>query len=220
MEILAFLTKALFWPVLLLLVTLVALVFSVRYYQRYRHLRVFAFYIFISLLIDIADIWKLTSSGLNQETNTILRIFDNVFLVFEFLVFSLFILYCVRGRSRKLTVKIIIFLFLGLVFLISAVINSNFVLSFKTAIAESILLVFPCLIYYYELFITVTNRPLNSDPSFWVITGIFFLNACSIPLLLIFRLLGSFSHIAFTLNYVLYCILFILLIRAYCCRPF
>jgi hypothetical protein len=60
---------------------------------------------------------------------------------------------------------------------------------------------------------------LKNQPSFWIITGILFLNTSSIPMLLTAGLLGNYSAAAFCLNFILYSILFILIIRAYLCTP-
>jgi hypothetical protein len=84
---------------------------------------------------------------------------------------------------------------------------------------ESVFLVPPCLLYFYERFLTVNLQPLKEQPSFWVVTGVLFLNSCSIPLQLTFGYLGKYREAAFSLNYILYSIFFILLIRAYLCSP-
>jgi hypothetical protein len=60
---------------------------------------------------------------------------------------------------------------------------------------------------------------LAAQPAFWVITGILFLNACDIPLLLTARLMGSYFREVFSINYILYIVLFVLLIRAFLCPP-
>jgi hypothetical protein len=78
-------------------------------------------------------------------------------------------------------------------------------------------LVPPCLIYFYQLFQTNDPQPLKDQPAFWVITGVLFLKACSIPLLLTVDLMTGYQNSAYTLNYILYTVLFVLLIRAYLC---
>jgi hypothetical protein len=211
----------LIYAVPLVLATVIALVFSIRYYRSHRSLRIFTYYIFFSLLADIAAFWERASGRIGYSEHIALNIYYNLFIVIEFLAFSLFILHYVRKRSARLAIKTTIIVFLGIFFLISFV-HFDFVPRLKYIIyiiAESVFLVFPCLIYYYELFITVTPRPLKDEPSFWAVTGIFVLKSCSIPLWLTLTWLGRFAPIAFSLNSVLYSILFILLIRAYCCSP-
>ncbi len=211
----------LIYAVPLVLATVIALVFSIRHYQSHRTLRIFTYYIFFSLLTDIAAFWERASSGIGHGEHIALNIYYNLFIVIEFLAFSLFILHYIRKRSARLAIKTTIIVFLAM-FLWISFIHFGFVPSrqyINYIIAESVFLVLPCLIYYYELFITLTARPLKDEPSFWAVTGIFVLKSCSIPLWLTLTWLGRFALIAFSLNSVLYCILFILLVRAYCCSP-
>ena len=86
-------------------------------------------------------------------------------------------------------------------------------------VLESVFLVFPCLIYFYEFFSTATLRPLRDQPAFWVVSGILFVHAGDIPLQMTIHFLGSLQEMAYMLNYILFSILFILLIRAYLCTP-
>jgi hypothetical protein len=221
MEILDFLSNQIYCSVLMELVTFIALIVSIRYYKRHPQLRIFTYYILFSLLDDLANTWEQTTKQVGHYTTVGIRVVDSVFIIFEFLIFSLFILHYVRGRSGRLAIKIVILLFFSMFLWVSIINVKNFYIGLDTRymIAESILLVFPCLIYYYGLFVNVSPNPLSEDPSFWVVTGFFFLNACSIPMILTFAWLGRFAHIVFSLNYLLYIILFILLIRAYRCRP-
>jgi hypothetical protein len=202
--------------VVLMLVTSIALVFSIKYYRRHSSLRVFPFYICFSLLTDITSIWERTGRGIGQGIQFGLNICYNIFIVFDFLVFSLFILYYVNGPSRRLAIKGIVFI--GMLLWIWFV-HFDVAPGITYIGVESMLLIFPCLIYYYELFVTLTPRQFNREPSFWIVTGLFLVKACSIPLWLTLDRLGRFAFMAFSLNVALYIVLFILLIKAYRCSP-
>jgi hypothetical protein len=83
----------------------------------------------------------------------------------------------------------------------------------------TIFLVPPCLVYFYELFMTVNLRSITNQPAFWIVTGLFFLNACNVPLMMTAAYLENYFDAAYSLNYILFGIFFILLIRAYLCTP-
>ncbi len=153
---LIYLTKAFYWDALVLM-TFIALIFSIRYYWRHRTLRVFTYYIFFSLLADIADLWDRAYGGIEYGKHVVLNIYYNSFIVFEFLVSSLFILYYVKNSSRRLAIKTTIIVYLAMFSMITFV-HVDFLPRIMYIIAESVLLVFPCLIYYYELFVTVTPK--------------------------------------------------------------
>jgi hypothetical protein len=201
---------------LLMLVTVISLVFSLKYYGRHRSLRIFTYYVFFSLLTDIAGIWERSAGGIGYATRICLNICCNLFVVFEFLVISVFILYHVKRPPGRLAIKTIVFLGILLTILF---VHFGDAPRLVYVVGESILLVCPCLIYFYGLFNTVSSRQFNNEPAFWVVTGVFFLKSCCIPLWLTLNSLGTFADMAFTLNIVLYSTLFLLLIKAYCCHP-
>jgi hypothetical protein len=202
----------------MILLAVAALMISIIYYKRSSSLHIFTYYIAFSLLQSMADCYFYTSTADEHLRRAVLMIASNSFMLFEFIVFNYFILHNINSRKRRRIVRMNGLLFVGvLIFVVSR--TYRHILEGSYFLLESVFLVLPCLIYFYDLFITVSLRPLRDQPSFWIITGILFLNACSIPLLLTLGFLGNYREAAFTLNYILYIVLFILLIRAYLCTP-
>lgn len=84
--------------------------------------------------------------------------------------------------------------------------------SFNLTAIEGLLVVLPCLEYYYGLFRNPPANNLLNEPYFWVITGILLLFSCLIPL----SLIGDFlvRHFPYTfdaiywLNFFAYIALF------------
>jgi hypothetical protein len=139
-------------------------------------------------------------------------------MLFSFIACNLFILHYIGSPLKRRIIRINGLLYFGV--LIFAAAKTSFRLSeMFLAVSESIFLVPPCLVYFYELFSTVNLRPLKNQPAFWVVTGMLFLNASIIPLYLTVEYLGNYTMQSYTLNYILYSIFFILLIRAYLCPP-
>jgi hypothetical protein len=202
----------------MMMATLAALVVSLRYYNRHKDLRIFTYYILFSFLDDLTEFFAQLGKLDSITSRTINASFENAFMLFEFIVCNYFILQHVSSSKRRLAVKVnalIYFCFLLWV----GVTHYKDIYQHTFFSFEAIFLVLPCLLYFYELFVTVRPAPLKNQPSFWIITGILFLNACSVPMLLTLGLLGKYRSAAFCLNFILYSILFILIIRAYLCTP-
>jgi len=202
---------------LMILIALVTFIISLKYYGRHRILRIFSYYLGFSLLQSAVDCYRhMIGKGAHIPTLYAL-IVDTAFLVFEFSVCTLFILQFISAEKRRLILKINTVLYFVLLALL-------FVLKFPDVpfawlfLLQSIVLVPPCLVYFYELFITVNSQSLKDQPPFWIVTGILFLNSCSIPLYLSLDYLGRYADSAFALNDILYSIFFILMIRAYRCN--
>jgi hypothetical protein len=218
MNFLSFLAMSYYGVGIMMACTLAALVISIRYYRRHRNLRIFTYYIAFSFLQDMATFYALPYTHSWNLRMVMLVITALGFILFEFIVCNLFILRYIISPVRRRMIRIDCLLFFGiLIFMYVGI--SHRILAGSYAVLESILIVPPCLLYFYELFLTVNIQPLKNQPAFWVVTGILFLHACDILLMLTFKFFGDYADAAFTLNYILYSLLFILLIRAYLCKP-
>jgi hypothetical protein len=200
-----------------------AFVVSVRYYRRHPSLRIFCYYIAFALLQSASNIYKFVADGsdsfeIESVPGDIAIVVADLFMIFDVLVFSYFIHFCVTGRWRRRIIKINAVLFLCIL-LLYHILTIRFFFHEAFFYLASIFLMLPCLFYYYELFLGINNKPLKNQPSFWIVTGIFLLRAADTPLLLLLGHLGSAMEAAWALNYILYSIFFILLVRAYRCRP-
>jgi len=194
-----------------------ALVVSLKYYRRHKELRAFPWYILFSLMEDGADFYRYAK---NQAPGAriVAGIAGNAFMLFEFILCTCFILLHVSSVLRRRAIKVnamIYLLFLAFFCIRKPVLLTVAIWYFF----ESLFLVLPCLVYFYELFLDVHLQPLTDKPAFWIITGILFLNCCAIPLFLTAGALGKYNEAAFSLNYILYALFFSLLIRAYLCQP-
>lgn len=209
------------------LFTVAALIIGIIYYKRHRNLRILTWYIAFSLFQDMSTFYAFPDRHPGNFRVDQMYITSIGFMLFEFIACSLFILRCIRSPQRRRIIKINALLFFGIIIANAALTFPDFGRLYDTyttyyLLPESFFLVIPCLIYFYELFLTRNLRPLTDQPAFWIITGILFLNACEIPLLVTSNLLKEITHYyneAFSLNYILYVLLFILLMRAFLCPP-
>lgn len=203
--------------------TLAALAVSIIYYRRHRRLRIFTWYIAFSFLQDMAVFFAFLSSPTSRPPMaslpmSIMVVSRHVFMVFEFVIYNLFILYYIKSHKWRRVIWMNGFIFF-VVLLLTVARFYNYLNTHPIyyPLLESIFLVPPCLIYFYQLFTTIDPGSLKDQPPFWVITGMLFLKACSIPLYLTVQLMVGYENAVYTLNYVLYIVMFVLLIRAYFC---
>ena len=198
--------------------TLAALVVSIKYYGRHRVLRIFTYYIAASLLQDLSALYILLCVHSGQLQTDLLEISVNTFMLFDFIVCNFFILHYISSPLRRRIIRLNGLLFLGLLILFYIRLYPR-TLGLSLVPYQCIFLILPCLLFFYELFLTVNPQPLKNQPAFWVVTGILFLHACDVPLMLTVPFLQHYAQAAYSLNYILYSLLFILLIRAYLCTP-
>lgn len=149
------------------------------------------------------------------------------FVLIEFIVFYLFFYHQFNNKriQNKITVTGKIYTAVAVLFTLYASIFP-FPLTIKSLTAyiyvtSSILILIPAFYYFYTLFIEPPTKNLLQESSFWITTGIAFLHSLNIPLFLIENyLLKKFITIwysMYSINYIAYCFLFILLIISLLC---
>jgi hypothetical protein len=201
----------------MLLVELITLIVSVLNYRRHRTLRVFTYYILFSMAQMFADL-AYFGFGKTIILKNFLISFTNLFMLFEFSVGIIYILRNISGKGRKIAIYIDAALYLGLLALVG-IKDFRFLYQGSFFLFESFFMLLPCLLYYYDLFISGRSERLTDEPSFWIVTGFVLLDACSIPMYMAWSFTGRDQDDIYAMNYILYTILFLLMIRAYRCPP-
>ena len=157
-------------------------------------MKLFPFYIFFSLSIDIHDYFPQSKSFGAAPLN--------IFSIVEFFFFYNFYRMVFEGKTLK---SILIILCLG--FIISTIIISFFLnkiydsenffslirthLFVEILVLENIFLVIPVLFYYRSLFKPPYIQNLVNDPIFLVMTGIIFCFSISTPILVFARTIAK-----------------------------
>lgn len=88
---------------------------------------------------------------------------------------------------------------------------------------QALFLSIACVLYYIDLYKKESKLNLTVLPSFWAITGLSFFMVCTLP----YSILGSYlmqtdfrSYFQlFSIFNIFYCILFLMIMKAYFCRP-
>lgn len=185
-------------------------------------------YIIISVLLLLGSYWvHMNIDGL-QST----RIFETMNICFEAVEVMIFTTYFYFILKRT---RIVFFhLFLAFGFMVLVFIQAyqfNFLITdearlatlstYNAAIGLSIIS-FQCLSYYHQLFTDAPTKNLFSSSSFYITTSLFFYCITVIPFFLIAENLktdyGPVYRIIYSLHYITFSLLFILIARSFLCR--
>jgi hypothetical protein len=203
---------------MLLASTVAALFVATIYYRRQPELRIFLYYTLFSFLTDLTDLYRVMV-GVNERFPILLQAALNVvFTFFEFVVFAWFIYLQMSGTRSRRAIKILSSIYLTYM-LLGVIWRHMFIWYQGFYFLESVFITILCLLYFYELFAHTPEGPLNTQPAFWIITGILLMNCCCIPLYLTIGFLGKYIFVSYNLIYLLYTVFFGLMIRAYLCKP-
>ena len=154
---------------------------------------------------------------------------DYFITLLELIIFSHFYHQLIESRTVKRLIIVSNSLFV-LFYIYMGVSDENFFYKGITEgtqstvyTVEGIILLILCSYYFFELFKKLPVVNLKNEPVFWVSTGLFFFMTCTLPYSLIENYIEKhypdFSFMLYSLYYLFYIILFIMIIRAYLCKP-
>ena len=216
-------------PILLASI-LFAILIGAKFFKResiYLHFMFYAIINFLLLTVLDTDINK---KGIPARQNTLIIETENTLIeLIEFGVFYKFFLNVLRMKIAKqlMTISIIPFLSLSIIFFIQITrpeFSRNQIRSFSYTInvIELFLLLFPCLIFFYELFTKEASQVLVKSPSFWITTGLFFYCIVSLPFLLIGADLAvnnrELYNLMFAIHYTSLAFVFLSIAKAFQCK--
>ena len=145
----------------------------------------------------------------------------------EFSVFTHFFLQVIKGVQRKKVIKICFILF-AIFFLYCFITDENFYRSVssdtqnRVYTIESLFISIFSVFYFFELFKNLPAVRLGNEPSFWVATGIFFFNFCTLPFSLMESYFASENHSLasklYAIFYIFYILMMFMIIRGYSCK--
>jgi hypothetical protein len=202
---------------IMFVVLIIAFIISLKYHKRSKELRIITYYLGASVLEDSIN----TYFDLVKKNTLVLYTTLGLFLIVEFIIFCIYLYNAISSRRMRAIMKFFYWTFLALL-LFSWIKWKSIDVPQLAYVVEALYLIVPCLVYFYELFTGSKLVFLKSHPSFWIVTGILFYNSCSLPLFLLIeyfnRKAPTYANILFSLNYILYSILYLLFLRAYLCK--
>ena len=153
---------------------------------------------------------------------------DYFFTLLELLIFSHFYYHLINTRPIKKAIILTNLSFLILyIYLLFEDEDFHVSISEKTQniayTVEGIILLFICLTYLTNIFKRPPHLNLKNDPAFWISTGLFFFLTCTLPFSILEnyidqKYLNSTAWL-YAIFYIFYILLFLMIIRAYLCKP-
>lgn len=179
----------------------------------------FYWYNIVAILVTLFFLLQLHFFG---KLNLALGL-NNISVLFHFTFLSFFVIKVIPNHNKKALLFLKLIYFVIVFFTIKFFINTNITKQINAAfsIINLGLFIFT-LTYYFQLLNTTPKFNLLSEPSFWVITGIFFSSALLFPVstALDYLPVNSIKNNLFIINLALSipCILFhLFLIKAFIC---
>jgi len=169
--------------VALLLAFIVAALYSYRGFNP-PYMRIFLWYLFVSLLVEVlvnSYIGRLFGFQLfGSHQGYAQNAMYNFFTLFELLMFSWFLFRIIRSSLiKRILVVLVIIYSIFYIYISVWVYPGQF--NSLAVVVEGIIIIIPSLTYYRELFTRDKPIDLAGEPSFWMVTGLFFYLATIIP---------------------------------------
>ncbi len=147
----------------------------------------FFWYPLLAVIVSLPAIFAFFFS---KSLYPIANISNNISLFFHFSFLGFFIIRAIPDRKNDYLFKIIFVIFFALIALLLVTGNIKKINGPAFATANLGLTIF-CIIYYYRLFNDLPILNLRTEPSFWIITGIFFCMTLHIPMYATFNYLNN-----------------------------
>lgn len=189
--------------------------------KRIGRLKILIIYSIACLTQSLLGVMANVLSDRKPATCILLENSINVFVLLEFIFFYQFIIGALASRvARMLFRGVRIIVCLGTIY---SWLSSN---RFNETpcvftIAESYLIIIPCLYFYFELFTYRPKVPLQHQADFWAVTGMLFLFLLLAPLFLQSGTLfldASQPSDAYAMTFVGYAVLYIFFLNAVRCK--
>jgi len=216
---------------LLLLVLFIALIISIRKRKKYKILNTFPFYIIFLIMVYITGTASTLSSAIKYHPEFfwgLTEYTDYGFTIFEIVTFSVFFYQLIDNLLLKriiIVANLVFILFSIYMFITShAFYQFNFQITKSTVYTvEGVILFMICLFYFIEFFKKPPTLNLKNEPVFWISTGALFFFAGTLPYSVlenhIIRNYRDVYYPSYSIFYIFYILLFLMIIRAYLCKP-
>lgn len=206
-----------------LIISILCCYTSLKYRTKYLELNHLFLYSLASLSQTILTKALAVLSGTisTQRVNIYTNISIHIFILIEFSsIYFFFYKNNVFTKLVKKTLSLICIVFISfyIVTLNSTFFSPNMGHLYYT---ESLVILIPCFIYLYQLFLKPPTLDLLQEPAFWFTSGILIYFVLTLPLFLIIDNLQQ-KHLGYlvnTINCFGYIIIFSFLIKAFRCKP-
>ena len=225
-----YLAESLYTPLLSFLMAGAAFFISIRYRKRHPQLGVFRIYFAAYIFVTIC-VFLTAAYGSHPSSHAVVvlsPLFDLLLTIIEFLVFIRYFAILLPGARNRFLLRLIRALFLLVTFILfsrdllfrSRLFQDTLQVIF---VVQAACLIAACFLYFINIFRHTPVSRLRNEPGFWVATGLSFMMVCTFPLSLFLNYVEAHGTVAydslFAIFYIFYCLLFLMIIRAYLCSP-
>lgn len=223
-DLLQYLRNGFYSEVALFLILLATLGVSIKHRDKIPGLRFFPVYLVSFLTLLAFEYILMIIPTFPTRAIKLIDFFGNyVVTIIEFFTFFYFFHFTIQSNAYKRFIRIlctITCMILSIPFLISASLQNIRTLH-TIYIIESIVLVLICILYFIELFNSPPILSLTNTSHFWISSGLLFYLLGTLPVTIITDYVYTLNYFLYANLYaivnVFYCLLFILVIRAYKC---
>jgi hypothetical protein len=210
------------------LIAVIGLIISIRKRKQYPQLNPLIFFFASYVLLGLINYFIIATKTVLHLKYTIFRYSDFIDTIIEFIAFFFIIKNHIISSKIKKALNPLLVFFTSSIFLYFIYYKSNYAeidQYFLQAIftVQASFLIIACILYYMDLFRKEPDLNLANQPSFWVITGVFFFMLCTLPFSLFCSYLFKTNYYLyaqlFSIFNIFYCILFLMIIKAYFCKP-
>ena len=207
-----------FTPLILYAIQILTVIVSVRNRNKFPELKYFHLYPITSLFQTTIALGSMTI--VDDSIDLVQHPSVTVFILVEFLLIYLFYFRTIIKKRDRLVLKI---LFIGYVSytIFNWFLNKSFFEYEQPFLVQSIALIIPCLFHFLQLFNVPLGRELISLPTFWVNVSVLFFFSSTIPLFLLVTYFSKYIYLhesLYSINYIAYCIFFLIICKAYLCK--
>jgi hypothetical protein len=207
----------------LLFTSLFSFIIGLKHKKKHRelsHLFIYSIASFLQVLY-YEIVYRFNFSGPKTESTGF------SFSIFLFLIIELSCLYFFFYQIKsctKLAKKTLKYVFVFCIILYNfLLIKFSFFISHVEYIyfIQSLIILAPCLLYLYQLFVDPPTLNLSNEPSFWFFSGILIYFTLTLPLFFMIHYFESDTMrlMIDIINLLGYSLIFLFLIRAYLCKP-
>lgn len=206
--------------VFLMICASIAIATGIIHRKRHKEMRFVVYYPLASLIETISspiiniEFPKLRAIGVADMS-------ANIFLLIEFVIIYHYFVLILTNKKVKRSLYFIALIYLPIMvamWVCKKTFNSDPEILF---VPQAICVLYPTFCYFIESLKTPSKLELRREPSFWMTTGIMIYFGCTLPLFLLNDIIDfhrGFERSIYSINFLCYALLFILITNAYLCK--
>jgi hypothetical protein len=178
-------------------------------------------------LYPLASLSETIFSSLNYSDTTqkaengVPEMLVNAFLLAEFLCIYIFFIRLFNSQKIKKVLYIVIVIYSFLTITLWMFKNKFSTWPSHLFVPQAIIILIPGLYYLFELLNNPSPFELKNEPAFWIVVGLILYFGGTLPLFLLNQHINFSNTLhrgVYTINFLSYGVLFLLMIKAYLCK--